>query len=101
MDRQFTESDIRGRGPWYQPANRKRVLDALDKVRPIADAHGATLGQLAVAWVLAAPGVTTALVGARTAQQVIENAAAARVKLSAEELATIRKTFEDLGAPVK
>jgi aryl-alcohol dehydrogenase-like predicted oxidoreductase len=59
------------------------------------------LAQLSVAWVLAQPGITTALVGARNARQGAENAAAGDVKLTDEELATIRKTFEDVGAPVE
>jgi aryl-alcohol dehydrogenase-like predicted oxidoreductase len=99
MDREFTASDIRVRLPWFQAANRPRVLAALESVRPIAEAHRATLGQLAVAWVLAQSGVTTALVGARNAKQVKENAAAANVKLSARELAAIRDAFEALGPP--
>jgi len=99
MDRTFPETDIRSRMPWYQPANRRRVLDALEKIRPIADAHGATLAQVAVAWVLARQGVTTALVGARNARQAVENAAAARVTLSEQELAAIGQTFEAVGKP--
>jgi aryl-alcohol dehydrogenase-like predicted oxidoreductase len=99
MDRQFSDSDIRVRLPWYQPANRRRVLDALESIRPIAQAHQATLGQLAVAWVLAQGGITTALVGARNAKQATENAAAANVKLSAQELAAIRGAFEAIGPP--
>jgi aryl-alcohol dehydrogenase-like predicted oxidoreductase len=99
MDREFPASDIRVRLPWFQPANRQRVLDALASIRPIAEAHRATLGQLAVAWVLAQSGITTALVGARNATQVKENAAAANVKLSQQELASIRSAFEALGPP--
>lgn len=99
MDRTFADTDIRSRMPWYQPANRRRVLAALDEVRPIADTHRATLAQMAVAWVLARQGVTTALVGARNARQVAENAAAAALRLDEHELATLRRTFEALGSP--
>ncbi len=101
MDREFPPSDVRRSQAWYQPVNRRRVLDALEQVRPIAQARGATLAQLAVAWVLAQPGVTTALVGARNAAQSVQNAGAADVKLTGEELATIRQTFEALGEPAK
>ena len=58
------------------------------------------LAQLVVAWVIAQPGVTTALVGARNAQQAAENAAAASCALSPDELALIRSSFEALGEPV-
>jgi aryl-alcohol dehydrogenase-like predicted oxidoreductase len=101
MDRKFPESDFRHQLRWFQPQNRRRVLEALDRVRSIAEVHGATLGQLSVAWVLAQPGVTTALVGARNAQQAAENAAAADVRLTADELTTIRRTFEALGEPLE
>jgi aryl-alcohol dehydrogenase-like predicted oxidoreductase len=100
MDRTFPETDVRGGQPWYQPKNRRRVLDALEKIRPIADAHTATLAQLATAWVIAQEGVTTALVGARTPEQAAENAAAADLKLSSDELSTIRDTFEALRKPL-
>ena len=84
---------------WFAPANRRRVLDALEQVRPVAEAHGATLAQLAVAWVVAQAGVATALVGARNAAQAAEKAAAGDLQLADEELATVRATFEALEAP--
>ena len=83
--RQFPATDIRSTMPLFAAASRRRVLAGLARVQPIADRHGATLAQLSVAWVLAQPGVTTALVGARNARQVIENVRAAEIKLSAEE----------------
>lgn len=100
MERTFAAGDYRGGRPWFQPANRQRVLCALEKIKPIAAAHDATLGQVAVAWVIAQPGVTAAIVGARSPEQARENARAADVRLSAAELQVIRKTFEDLGKPL-
>jgi len=100
MERTFPDTDIRSNIPWFQPVNRQRVLDALVKIQPIADTHNATLAQLAVAWILAQEGITTALVGARNAKQVAENAAAGDIKLTAEEEETIRKVFDDLGPPI-
>lgn len=99
MDRTFPADDLRSRSPWYQPANRRRVLDALDAIKPIADGYGVTLGQLAINWTIGEPGVTVALVGARNPAQAKENAAAAEFSLTSDERATIRKTFEDLGDP--
>ena len=43
MDRTFHPDDVRNDKPWYRPHNRRRVLDFLDKVRPIAAYHGKTL----------------------------------------------------------
>jgi len=99
MDRTFPTTDLRAAHPWYKPQNRRRVLDALDKIRPIAAAHGATLAQVAVNWVIHRPGVTAALVGARNPAQARENAGAASFRLTEEEHAFVGKTFE-LGAPV-
>jgi len=100
MDRQFAPGDLRVNTPWFQPQNRQRVLDALGRIRPIADAHRATLGQVAINWVINAPGVTSAIVGARNAAQVRENVHAAEFRLSEEEQSFIRSTFESLGKPI-
>ncbi|HOT35084.1 MAG TPA: aldo/keto reductase [Candidatus Latescibacteria bacterium] len=100
MDRQFAPGDLRVNTPWFQPQNRQRVLDALGRIRPIADAHRATLGQVAINCVINTPGVTSAIVGARNAAQVRENVHAAEFRLSEEEQSFIRSTFESLGKPV-
>lgn len=101
MDREFKGDDTRKNRPWFQPDNRRRVLDMLENIKPIAEGHGATLAQIAVNWVISQPGVTTALVGARNAKQVEENAKAAAFRLTEEELAYMRKLVENLGEPVK
>ena len=94
MERQFPPSDIRSGSPLFAPANRRRVLEAFAGLSPVSSAHGATPGQLAVAWILAQPGIATALVGARNAEQVRENARAASLRLSAEEVEAISRAFE-------
>ncbi len=100
LDREFRGDDTRRNRPWFSPENRKRVLDVLGKIRVIADGHNATLGQVAVNWVISQPGITSALVGARTEAQVVENARAADFRLTQEEVATIRRLVEELGEPV-
>jgi len=99
-DRQLHEDDYRLRNKWFTPENRQRVLDALSNIKPIADAHDATFGQITIAWTVAQPGITSAIVGARTPQQAIENAKAGDITLTADEIATVRSTFEALGGPV-
>jgi len=99
MDRQFAEGDHRAGIKWFQPANRKRVLEFLEKVRPIAEGHGATLAQLAANWVIRQDGVTTAICGARRPEQVEENVKAGEFKLSDSELAKIRTLRDGLGEP--
>lgn len=100
MDREFPEGDIRNRRPWFTPENRRRILDVLERVKPIAANHNATLAQVAIAWVVAQEGLTTALVGARNEKQAIENAEAGDVNLTPEEIAMIRSLFEGLGEAV-
>jgi len=94
MDRTFGKGDHRAGHPFFQPENRRRILAFLDRIRPVADAHDATLAQLAVNWTIHRPGITAALVGARNARQVEENAGAAELQLTGEELARIE---EELG----
>ncbi len=96
MDTVFPESDHRSANPAFQVESREKLAPALERARPIAEAHGVSLGNLAVAWVLAAPGVSAALVGARNAEQAVENARAASVKLSVEEWKALAEMFPGL-----
>jgi myo-inositol catabolism protein IolS len=98
LDHQFAEGDNRAKNKlFYQKENYQRVQNALDLLRPIADRNGCSLANLALAWLMAQPQ-TNAIVGARNAEQAIANADAAKVKLSAEDLAeidTISRTVTD------
>ncbi|HUX09664.1 MAG TPA: aldo/keto reductase, partial [Terriglobia bacterium] len=60
-------------------------------MRPIAEKHTLTLAQLVIAWTVAQPGLTHALVGARNVQQAQENATAGNVTLSREEVETLNQ----------
>lgn len=102
VDRKFGEGDLRESFQvWFKPANRGRVLSALEKIRPIARKYGATLGQIAINWVIGQPGVTGAIVGARNASQIAESAAATKFKLSEEDRDAVRQEFEALGGAVE
>ena len=100
LDREFPAGDLRRDRPLYARANRVKVLAMLDKVKPIAEAHGATLSQVFIAWLVAQPGVTSALVGARNERQVEENAQAGELRLESGEIQGIRNLVEELGALV-
>jgi aryl-alcohol dehydrogenase-like predicted oxidoreductase len=65
------------------------ALDAVQRLRPIAADLGITLPQLALAWVLRRPEVSSAIVGATRPEQVEENAAASGVRLDAATLARV------------
>ncbi len=96
MERVFPETDIRSRSPYFKPENRKRVLEFLDKLKPIAARHKATLAQLVINWTIHQPGITAALVGARNPAQAGENAGAVKFKLSSEEMARINSELANL-----
>ncbi len=73
-----------------------RILNLVEKLRPIAKRHGKTVGNLAVAWTLMHPAVTSAIVGARNIRQVEENLQAADWRLSPEEMETIDNLLREL-----
>jgi myo-inositol catabolism protein IolS len=81
----FEKGDHRAGNRLFQPENYSRVLKALEELRPIAAKYDITLGQLALAWVMAQPN-TCAIAGARNSQQVLENVKAVEVSLSTEDL---------------
>ena len=68
---------------------RDEVLEAVQRLRPIAEELGITMAQLAVAWVLRQPNVASAIVGASRPEQVDENVAASGIELSPETLSRI------------
>jgi len=70
----------------FPPVNRDRAYDCIDAMRPIAQAHGVSVAQIALAWLLHQPQVTSVIVGAKRPEQLADNLAAAQVALSAAEL---------------
>lgn len=69
------------------------TLERVDQLRPIANDRGLSLAQLAIAWTLHQPGITSAIVGASRVTQVDENAAAAGKRLDAETLKRMDALF--------
>jgi aryl-alcohol dehydrogenase-like predicted oxidoreductase len=65
------------------------VLEAVQRLRPIADGLGITMAQLAIAWVLREPNVASAIVGASRPEQVEDNASASGIELEEQALAAI------------
>jgi aryl-alcohol dehydrogenase-like predicted oxidoreductase len=94
-DRQFAKGDHRATHKYFTVENRKRVLAALEKVRPIAEKHKVSFAQLAINWTIHEPGITAALVGARNAEQATHNAEAMNFTLTNEERGTIRAAFDE------
>lgn len=82
---EFKEGDHRAKLPHFQPdfINRTNIL--LERIKPLADDKGVTLGQLVLRWTVDRPGITVALAGARNAKQSVENAKAMDILLTDEE----------------
>ena len=72
---------------------RDDVLSAVQKLNPIAEREGLTMGQLAIAWVLQNPNVSSAIIGATKPAQIKENVKASGVKLSAQTMQDIDKAL--------
>jgi len=96
----FADGDKRPTTVLFQPEAYQRSLDAVEALRPIAERNGLTVAQLAIAWILNRPGVSTALVGARTVAEIEENVPGATARVNAEDMdeadAVTRAVFESL-----
>ena len=86
--------DWRRRSPEFNEPNLSRNLVLRDALGPIAKRHGTSVSAVAIAWTLAWPGVTGAIVGARTPAQVDGWIQAASLKLSAADLEAIASAVE-------
>jgi len=75
---------------------RDDVLEAVQKLAPIADSVGLTMSQLAIAWVLQNDNVSSAIMGATKPSQVKENVKAAGVKLDTSVMSAIDKALGSL-----
>ena len=84
----FAKGDHRSQNKLFKGENYQRVQRALERLRPVAEGNGISLGQLALAWLIAQPG-TCAIAGARNAEQVRQNAKAGEILLSPADLEEI------------
>lgn len=75
---------------------RDEVLNAVQKLKPIADEHGITMSQLALAWALSNPNVSAVIMGASKPSQVKENVKASGIKLDASVLKQIDSVLGSL-----
>jgi aryl-alcohol dehydrogenase-like predicted oxidoreductase len=90
--------DWRSRAPWFQGEALEKNLALADALRPIAERHGTTAGAVAVAWTLAWPGVTGAIVGARRPAQIDGWLAAGTLELTAADLDEVAAALQRTGA---
>jgi aryl-alcohol dehydrogenase-like predicted oxidoreductase len=88
-DHQFAQDDERSWMAAFQGERFASGLNAVAELKAWAEGKGHSLVDLAIAWVLAHDAVTSAIVGAKTPEQVLQNARAADWVLSPEELEEI------------
>ncbi len=87
----LAEDDWRRRNPAFQEPNLTRNLALVEKLREIANRHGRTPGEAAIAWTLHNPAVTGAIVGMRNARQVDGVIGALEFRLSDSEAEEISR----------
>jgi aryl-alcohol dehydrogenase-like predicted oxidoreductase len=78
---------------WSEPPvyDEDKLYDTIEVLVEIAEGHGASAAQVALAWLLGRPGVSTVIVGARTEEQLRDNLAAASLSLSDDERARLEQ----------
>lgn len=83
------QDDWRSRSPYFTEPGLTKNLTIVDRLRPIAAREGLTIAQLALAWVLRLPAVTSAIAGSRRPKQIEETVRAGGVVLAPEVLQEI------------
>jgi aryl-alcohol dehydrogenase-like predicted oxidoreductase len=92
-ERALAPTDFRSRAPRFSDANRARNLALVEGLRALAEAKGATVAQIAIAWVLARGEDIVALVGARTRERLEEALGAEQLELDADDLAALDRAI--------
>lgn len=93
---EFNEGDTRADERYFTDENIRRTNQFLDSIKPVAEEKDATLAQLVIQWTIQQPGITIALVGARTPKQSVENAKAADIRLLPDEMDLINNKLKQL-----
>jgi aryl-alcohol dehydrogenase-like predicted oxidoreductase len=81
----------------YEEANMTRIRAFLDKLAAIASGYGVTIPQLVIRWTVDRPGITIALLGATSPEQIEHDAKAVEISLGEEDTKTIDGLVEQLG----
>jgi aryl-alcohol dehydrogenase-like predicted oxidoreductase len=85
-DHVFAPGDHRPNTLFFQPENIGRIDNFLNRLRPLAQSKHAEISQLVLRWTVEQPGITIALAGARNKMQAIQNAKAAHLALSTQDI---------------
>lgn len=93
---EFDKGDHRAENPYFTDESISKTNTFLEKIRPLAKEKDATLAQLVLKWTIERPGITIALAGARNSEQSVQNAAAAALELSSEEIGFITEELKKI-----
>jgi len=88
--------DWRRKGSYFREPYLSKALEFVERIRPFAQKKNVSVGNLAVAWVLSNPAITSAIVGARNSEQVKENILSADIELSRNELDEIQNILKEM-----
>jgi aryl-alcohol dehydrogenase-like predicted oxidoreductase len=88
------ENADQGMRIWNERGQDERTWQVIDAVRKVADGRGVPMAQVAIAWVLGRPAVSSVILGARSLAQFTGNLAAAGLRLSAEEIQLLDEASE-------
>lgn len=91
---QKTPADARRANFDFPPVDQERGYDAIELMSGMSAEKGATVAQIALAWLLAQPAVTSVIIGASKMEQLNDNLKATAVALSPAELSALAKTTE-------
>ena len=75
----------------FPPVDKERGFDIIDALQPIAEAHGVSIAQVALAWLLGKDVVTSVIIGARRIDQLEENLASVDLQLTGDEMAALNE----------
>jgi aryl-alcohol dehydrogenase-like predicted oxidoreductase len=73
----------------FPPVDKDRAWKCVAAMREIAEKHGASVAEVALAWILAKPFVTSVIIGAKRIEQLDQNLSAVKLKLTAEDLSKL------------
>ncbi len=93
-DTRLGDNPDRGVEAYDRRSTQQRTWDVIEAVQQVADGRGASMAQVALAWLVDRPSVTSVILGARTTEQLEDNLSAAGLHLGPDETAALDKASD-------
>jgi aryl-alcohol dehydrogenase-like predicted oxidoreductase len=93
-EEQFPRGDLRRGDPKFKPDRFKQYVKAVNELKKLAARNDKTMAQFALRWALQQPGVTTVIAGARTAQQVEDNAGVSGWQIDSKDMEKVEEILQ-------